>query len=423
MDRPAARFRSSVQRLVKRAMACFLVACGHPNAASADPDSPPAGYYASTVGLTGSALDTALRQIIDSHTVRSYDQLRQDLAVTDRDPAFPPPANQPTAVTRIFLMYSFGWDGYSRSGVWDSAATWNREHTWPDSRGIGQPDSGPDYSDLHQIRAANTQVNSARGHQYFDIIGGTTAAHAAAPQSRSNGTTVWEPPDVDKGWIARSLAYMATRYDGGESNTTDLVLVETPPASVSGNPPQMGRKSTLLRWNRLHPPSAWERRRNQIIYDRYQKNRNPFIDFPEFADAIYETPFGRETRFTWRYRHFSLAELANEAISGDLADPDGDGRSNLLECAEGDDPRSAGAAAYPRVEAAPSGRQRLTYLRLRDRALSGLQYSIEVSPDLASWDDPAALVEQAVVTEGVIERVTVEYTAAPSSFARVRIQR
>ncbi len=39
----------------------------------------------------------------------------------------------------------------------------------------------------------------------------------------------------------------------------------------------------LLEWNVLDPPDAGEMRRNDIIFDTYQHNRNPFIDHPEWA--------------------------------------------------------------------------------------------------------------------------------------------
>jgi endonuclease I len=42
--------------------------------------------------------------------------------------------------------------------------------------------------------------------------------------------------------------------------------------------PYIGRLSVLRQWNTRDPPNAYEKRRNQVIYDVYQHNRNPFID-------------------------------------------------------------------------------------------------------------------------------------------------
>jgi hypothetical protein len=230
---------------------------------------------------------------------------------------------------------------------------------------------------------------------------------------------------VDKGWVARAILYMATRYDGTEANTTDLVLVETPPISVSSNPPQMGCKSTLLRWNRRFPPQEWERRRNQIIFDTFQHNRNAFIDYPEFADAIYEAPLGRETRLTWRYRFFTLAELSDETVSGDLADPDGDGIPNLLEFALGANPRASDTALLPQLQSLSAGRARFVYRRQRDRALSALTYSIEAADNLSvSWVVAANQTEVSVTISNNVETVTVDFDALSERvFARLKIIR
>ena len=389
--------------------------------ARADEFSPPTSYYGPAVGLTGTSLDTALRTIVGAHSVRTYDQLRQDLALTDRDWNFPP--STPSAVTNILLIYSNGWSGESRSGVWDSGVTWNREHVWPDSRGIGQPDSGPDFSDLHHLRAANPSVNSSRSNSYFDM-GGNIAPVIQSPLAHATSST-WEPPDIDKGWVARACLYMATRYDGTEPNTLNLELVESPPLSTITNPPQMGRKSTLLLWNRKHPPSQWERRRNQIIYDQFQHNRNPFIDHPEFADVIYEQPAGVETLMTWKYRHFSLDELSAETVSGDAADPDGDGKSNLLEFALAGNPRGSGVSDEPVLsKSSTPGYLVFTYRRQRDRLLSGVTYSVETSADLTQWQ-LANGVESSVTIAGSTELATVVLVdqGSPMLFARLKVSR
>ena len=47
----------------------------------------------------------------------------------------------------------------------------------------------------------------------------------------------------------------------------------------------MGKLSVLLQWNEQDPVDDFER--NDIIYADYQHNRNPFIDHPEWASAIW----------------------------------------------------------------------------------------------------------------------------------------
>ncbi len=88
--------------------------------ASAQSYDPPANYYATATG-TGTTLKSQLHDIIDGHTIVSYDGARTALQVTDRDP---------NNASRILLVYN----RVSNTAAWDSAATWNREHTWPESR-------------------------------------------------------------------------------------------------------------------------------------------------------------------------------------------------------------------------------------------------------------------------------------------------
>ena len=58
--------------------------------------------------------------------------------------------------------------------------------------------------------------------------------------------------------------------------------------SVSnGTAPYLGRQSVLLQWHAQDPPDTFEKRRNQRIYERWQGNRNPFVDHPEWAGAIW----------------------------------------------------------------------------------------------------------------------------------------
>jgi hypothetical protein len=255
-------------------------------------------------------------------------------------------------------------------------------------------------------------------------VGGNIAPVIQAPLAHATSST-WEPPDIDKGWVARACLYMATRYDGSEPNTLDLELVELPPTSTLTNPPQMGRKSTLLLWNRKHPPSQWERRRNQVIYDQFQHNRNPFIDHPEFADVIYEQPAGVETLMTWKYRHFTLDELSTETISGDEADPDGDGKSNLIEFSLAGNPRGTGVSAEPVLsKSSTPGYIMFTYGRQRDRLLSGVTYSVETSADLTHWQLVNG-VESSVTIAGSTELATMVLVdqGSPSLFARLKVSK
>lgn len=230
--------------------------------ASAQSYDPPANYYATATG-TGTTLKSQLHDIVDGHTIVSYDGARTALQVTDRDP---------NNANRILLVYN----RVSNTAAWDSAATWNREHTWPESRlGAG----GQSVSDLFNLRASSTQVNSDRGNLHF---GGAFGQSFGVKTDK--GATVWYPGDDDAGMIARQEFYMAVRYDGSDGGTSDLELVSN---GTTGTAARLGDLSRMIEWHFAAPPDSFERRRNQVIYDSYQHNRNPFTDRPEYVWSIF----------------------------------------------------------------------------------------------------------------------------------------
>ena len=48
-------------------------------------------------------------------------------------------------------------------GSWGSSPAWNREHTWPDSKGLG----GNDENDIMMLRPTATSENSSRGNTAY----------------------------------------------------------------------------------------------------------------------------------------------------------------------------------------------------------------------------------------------------------------
>lgn len=74
---------------------------------------------------------------------------------------------------------------------------------------------------------------------------------------------VFEPPSHAKGNIARAMLYLHDRY----------------------KLPFIGTLEMYQRWNREDPIDDEEKRRNDEI-EKFQGNRNPFIDDPYRADAL-----------------------------------------------------------------------------------------------------------------------------------------
>ncbi len=89
----------------------------------------------------------------------------------------------------------------------------------------------------------------------------------------------------------------------------------------------------------------------------------------------------------WKGQHFSGDQLLDPAISGDLADPDGDGMDNLLEYALVGNPGSPDVRLLPELVRVtdPAGTKYLA-LRYRTRiGASDVVYGLESSVDLATW--------------------------------------
>ena len=87
-----------------------------------------------------------------------------------------------------------------------------------------------------------------------------------------------------QGDVARMMFYMAVRYEGNE-NEPDLELTDSL-QHKSSKVPVHARLSVLLEWHEADPVDSLEIRRNDIIYE-YQRNRNPFIDRPEYVGILW----------------------------------------------------------------------------------------------------------------------------------------
>ncbi|WP_416982843.1 endonuclease I family protein [Streptomyces sp. T028] len=225
-------------------------------------------YYKNAVGKTGTSLKSSLHTIISANVTKiSYSAVWNALKVTDQDP---------NNSSNVLLLYS----GVSRSKSLNGGdvGDWNREHTWAKSHGDFGEAIGPG-TDLHHLRACDVQVNSTRGNLDFDN-GGSTVTNGGGSLVDSNS---FEPRDADKGDVARMILYMAVRYEGDDGWPN----LEPNDSVGNGSNPYMGRLSVLKAWNDEDPPSAFEEKRNQAIYDTYQHNRNPFIDHPEWVEAIW----------------------------------------------------------------------------------------------------------------------------------------
>lgn len=218
---------------------------------------PPAGYYNPAEGKTGDALKSALNSIVGGHTVIGYDTAKAAMwSSIDQVPG-----------KGVLCRYLGQWRNTSTPDTLDT----NTEHTWPQSLGA---DASPKRSDIHHLFIVDSGMNSRRGNTPYGFV---SQADYEQGGTKIDYTVRTEPRDDFKGDVARALMYMDVRY-------VEMELVNSD-ESLGYN--RMGYLDDLLLWHQLDPVSDTERARNDAIY-ALQRNRNPFVDRPEFVALVYQ---------------------------------------------------------------------------------------------------------------------------------------
>ncbi len=152
-----------------------------------------------------------------------------------------------------------------------NASTINVEHTWPQSRFGGSHQSWQK-SDLHHLFPVDSRANSSRGNLPFASIVDGKYPHDQCDDSLvgypetyyGNKQRYFQVPPIQQGNTARAILYFAVRYKRYVDPTEELYL---------------------RLWHELDPVDEEEMIRNELIFE-LQKNRNPFIDYPELVDLI-----------------------------------------------------------------------------------------------------------------------------------------
>nr|WP_315252114.1 endonuclease [uncultured Flavobacterium sp.] len=255
----------------------------------------PSGYYTSATG-TGYTLKTQLYNIIKGHTDNGYAGLYTTYQSSDIDNFY---ENDGT----ILDMYSekpSGTDPYNytsgstqRCGSYSAEGDcYNREHIIPQSV---FNEASPMVSDAHFITPTDGKVNGIRSNYPHGTVASasiTTLNGCKLGTSSVAGYsgTVFEPINDFKGDIARMYFYFATRYENTVSTYSFPMFNGT-----SNQVFTTAFLNTLLAWNAQDPVSAREIARNNAIYAR-QNNRNPYIDHPEYVQAIWGSTSTSDTQ-------------------------------------------------------------------------------------------------------------------------------
>lgn len=265
----------------------------------------PAGYYDGTSSLTGYALKTKLHEIISSKNINwHYGDLTEFYNKTDLDKYYDHDASNTTILLDIYSEIPNGPDvyEYTVANVTGSANAegqgWNREHMMPQSTFNS---NYPMYSDLFYVIPTDARINQLRSNYPYGIAKTTTApfyTFTNGSRISANGTPgsgytgrVYEPIDEFKGDIARSLLYFAVRYEGklglfNYYNGTSAANDRSPLDGTEEKAFEDWYLAMLLQWHNQDPVSQREIDRNNEVY-ALQKNRNPFIDYPQWVNTIW----------------------------------------------------------------------------------------------------------------------------------------
>ena len=130
----------------------------------------------------------------------------------------------------------------------------------------------------------------------------------------------------------------------------------------------------------------------------------------------------------WRFRNFSVPQLADPLVSGDLADPDKDGLGNLLEFFTGrlpTVPDTAGVSRPGSVTLAGEFYQTLTYDK---HSAAGLTGTAEISSDIMHWDSGPLLLDELILSDDGLKQVIQVRSRAPlgsagNEFLRLKVTR
>lgn len=237
----------------------------------------------STASVASSKLYKTLQNLMKSNhsTITSYADTRGLYRFTDC---------QNSDDSAISSFYS----GKTIGPAWDSGATWNREHTWPNSKGL----EGSDEDDIMMLRPTAGSENSARGNKAY-----------------GDGSGFYDPNAVSgntynlHGDVARIMLYVYVRW----GNT----------GKMWGSNGVIESKDVLLDWIQEDPVDTWELGRNDSV-ESITGTRNVFVDYPELAFILFdeEIPSNMVTPSGEAYNsdgNFTISAICNNDAYGTVS--------------------------------------------------------------------------------------------------------
>lgn len=239
-----------------------------------DPYTYEGSYYDSlpnspTQGMNGT-LRTSLSSLIQPEAYYTYSGSGDNCLSTVLQSADEDPENPNN------MIYFYSRDSVTKN----AASSWNREHVWPQSLSVnasgtelwGKTKAG---TDILHIRPTYEGTNSSRNNNiYAETNNADVRNHSITGYEFGYGKGVFEPLACNKGDAARIIMYIWVAHQNTYDSMSDITNV-------------FESYDTMMNWHIEDTPDLLEGNRNDFCETSIQKNRNPFVDHPEYAWQIF----------------------------------------------------------------------------------------------------------------------------------------
>ena len=293
--------------------------------------------YSTLVTLSGDELFGRLNQLMGNTCKldawnKDYGDLRNAYVDVDRD------------LNRSGYIIGY-YDGKQLDGDWGSG--WNREHTWPQSKGAKKETTMG--HDMQSVRPTNESVNSSRGNTAY----GEAGSYYDPDDEISINNSAYKKINLGtyRGDAARVILYDYLVYGEAGGYKNGLYNGNAQLLNKLGTSGVFESIAVLLKWHMQDPPSLTEMVRNDGAQD-YQGNRNPMIDFPELAIEVFAN-YNKITRYSVTYH-------VGEQVSPRYMHTLKDGFITYLTAADGTHPKTVNVSGAKAEYDASLGRLILT---------------------------------------------------------------
>jgi len=219
-------------------------------------------YYNATKNKSEEELKSTLKSIISTGQISlGYNTARDNMFMTIDNQKT---NGQGASVNTLECIYTGRKAvGYTSRSDAQTNYTFNTEHTWPQSLFNS---AEPMVCDLHHLFPTDNAANNSRSNYPFGVATTPYVNDVVNNPSHLGSNTIYEPRNAQKGRTARAMMYFVLRYQ----DYSNFFL---------------NQETILRKWNNDFPPNAIDKKRNTDIL-LVQKNRNPFVDYPQYAERI-----------------------------------------------------------------------------------------------------------------------------------------